>query len=357
MFSDNKITKILGAKYPIIQAPMAGASTPLMAAAAANAGCVGSLGCAMMSAEVFKQNFDACRAQSDGVFNMNFFCHAPHSEDAEKAKVAQTKLEPYYIELGLGELPEVKPTHIPFGEEMLEAVLKSRPHIVSFHFGLPSKHIIDALKNAGCVIISSATTREEAIDLENRGVDIIVAQGWEAGGHQGYYLKDESSKIGLMSLLPQIVDAVSLPVIAAGGIADGRGVAAAAMLGASGVQLGTSFLTCIESEIASVYKDTLMKSNGEDSEMTRAFSGRPARGITNRYINLMRHLDGELPDFPLMNTLSGPLKTASAKQGNADFMSLWAGQSVGLTREKSISEFVEQLVADAKVMLESKFIS
>lgn len=351
MFSNNKLAKILGTQYPVIQAPMAGASTPLMAAAAANSGCVGSLGCAMMSPQIYNQNFDACRAQSDGVFNMNFFCHAPHNDDLDKAKMAIQKLTSFYKELGLGDVPQVKPTHFPFGEEMLEAVLKSRPQIVSFHFGLPPSHIVNALKSAGSLILSSATTREEAIDLEKRGADIIVAQGWEAGGHQGYYLRSESSKIGLMSLLPQVVDSVSVPVIAAGGIGDGRGVAGALMLGASGVQLGTSFLTCIESEIAGVYKEALMKANGEDTEMTRAFSGRPARGITNKYIDLMRALDNDLPDFPLMNTLTGPLKGASAKQGNADFMSLWAGQSVGLVAEKSIAVFVEQLVEDTNSVL------
>lgn len=351
MFSDNKLAKILGSKYPIIQAPMAGASTPLMAAAAANAGCVGSLGCAMMGAQVYKQNFDACRAQSDGVLNMNFFCHAAHVDDEQKAKMVQKKLEPFYQEFGLGDVPEVKPTHFPFGDEMLAAVLISRPQIVSFHFGLPPTKIVEALKNAGCLIISSATTRHEAIDLEQRGADIIVAQGWEAGGHQGYYLNDESSQIGLMSLLPQVVDAVSVPVIAAGGIADGRGVAAAFLLGASGVQLGTSFLTCKESEVANVYKDALMKADGEDTEMTRVFSGRPARGITNKFINDMRDLDEVLPDFPLMNTLTGPLKTTSAKQSNPDYMSLWAGQSVGLVEAKSIADFVEQLVADTNSIL------
>lgn len=356
MFGENGLTKILGTKYPIIQAPMAGASTPLMATAAANAGCVGSLGCAMMSAEKYKQIFDACSAQSDGVLNMNFFCHAPHSEDVEKAEKVKEKLAPFYSELGLDDIPEVKPTHFPFGDEMLEAVLNSRPQIVSFHFGLPPVHIVEALKSAGCKIISSATTREEAIDLENRGADIIIAQGWEAGGHQGFYLKDESSQIGLMSLIPQVVDAVSVPVIAAGGIADGRGVAAAFTLGASGVQLGTSFLTCVESEVANVYKEALMNATGADTEMTRVFSGRPARGITNRFINEMRVLDGSLPDFPLMNTLTGPLKTTSAKQEKSDFMSLWAGQSVDLVQKKSIADFVEKLVADTQTILRQKAI-
>lgn len=347
MFKDNKISNLLGIKYPIIQAPMAGASTPLMAASASNAGCLGSLGCAMMTPEVYKNNFDACRALTKQPLNMNFFCHAPHSDDAKKAAMIGAKLEAYYTELDLGNVPEAKPTHFPFGEEMLEAVLKSRPQIVSFHFGLPQAYIVDALKKAGSVVLSSATTREEAIDLEARGVDAIIAQGWEAGGHQGFYLKDESSKIGLISLLSQVVDAVSVPVIAAGGIADGRGVAAVFALGASGVQLGTSFLTCAESEVPQVYKDALMTANGEDTEMTKVFSGRPARGITNRYINSMRELEDDLLDFPLMNTLTGPLKNKSSKNGNPDFMSLWAGQSVGLTQDKTISDFVEQLVRGA----------
>jgi nitronate monooxygenase len=231
---------------------------------------------------------------------------------------------------------------------MFEAVMATRPGVVSFHFGLPEQRFVDALKGDGAVILCSATTPAEARDLEARGVDVVIAQGWEAGGHQGHYLTDRPAGIGTMALVPQVVDAVRVPVVAAGGIADGRGIAAALALGAAGVQIGTAFLTTAEAGVASAHVAALMAADGAATAMTRAFSGRPARGIVNRYMReLGPHEDG-LPDFPLMNTLTAPLRKAGAAGGNPDFMALWSGQAVGLNRQGTIAELVERLVAEAQ---------
>jgi nitronate monooxygenase len=355
MWPDTRLTQLLGIEHPIIQAPMAGASTPDMAAAAANAGCLGSLGCAMMTADDYRAAFEKTRAATNRRLNMNFFCHQPPFFDDQKAAAAQARLKPFFLELGLGEVPEVAPINFPFGDEMFEAVMATRPGVVSFHFGLPEQRIVDALKADGAIILCSATTPAEARELEARGVDAIVAQGWEAGGHQGHFLTERPAGIGTMALLPQVVDAVRVPVVAAGGIADGRGIAAALALGAAGVQIGTAFLTCREAGVPAAHAEALLAADGSETAMTRAFSGRPARGIVNRYLReLAPHEDG-LPDFPLMNTLTAPLRKASAAAGSPDFLALWAGQAVGLNRGGrggTVAELVDRLVDEARSAME-----
>lgn len=351
MWPDKRLSDLLQIEHPIIQAPMAGSSTVAMVAAAANAGCMGSHGCAMMSPEVYKQTFDDTRALTNGTLNMNFFCHSAPVLDDEKAKKAQEKLSPFYKEFGLVDMPEVKPTHFPFDEKMLDAVLASRPNVISFHFGLPPQNIVYTLKDEGIIILSSATTQAEAKDLEARGVDAIIAQGWEAGGHQGFYLEDQTAAIGTMALVPQLVDAVDIPVIAAGGIADGRGIAAALALGAAGVQIGTAFLTCDESGVPEPHRKSLLQSDGSDTKLTKVFSGRPARGLKNRYMNEMAEVEEALPDFPLMNTLTGPLRKASAAAGKPDFVSQWSGQGVALNRTGSVADLIEQFVSETKSVL------
>ena len=351
MWPDKRLTELLGIEHPIIQAPMAGASTPAMAAAAANAGCLGSLGCAMMTPEGYRAALEQTRAATNRPLNVNFFCHEPPFFDDQKAAAAQARLKPFFLELGLGEVPEVAPSNFPFGEAMFEAVMASRPGVVSFHFGLPEQRFVDALKSVGATVLGSATTPAEARDLVARGADAIIAQGWEAGGHQGHYLADRPAGMGTMALVPQVVDAVAVPVVAAGGIADGRGIAAALALGAAGVQIGTAFLTTAETGVAPPHVEALLAADGAATAMTRAFSGRPARGIVNRYMReLGPHEDG-LPDFPLMNTLTGPLRKASAAAGSPDFMALWAGQAVGLNRQGTVAELVERLVAEAQAAM------
>ena len=351
MWSDRRLCDLLGIEHPIIQAPMAGSDTPALAAAVANAGGLGSIGCAMMSPERFRAVHAETAAATNRALNMNFFTHASPGYDEQKSARARALLAPFFMEMNLGEVPEVTETNLPFGEAVFEAVLEARPRIVSFHFGLPEQRFVTALKAAGSVILCSATTPNEARDLEARGVDAINAQGWEAGGHHGYYLTDKGAEIGTMALVPRIVDAVRVPVIAAGGIADGRGIAAALALGAAGVQIGTAFLTCTEAGIPAPHRAALMAADGSDTRPTTAFSGRPARGVVNRYMTAMAAHEGDLPDFPLMNTVTGPLRKASAEAGSPDFIALWSGQAVGLNRQGTAAELVEALVAETRAVL------
>lgn len=352
MWSDRRLLELLGIEHPIVQAPMAGAVTPAMASAAANAGCLGSLGCAMMTPDAYRAALDEVRARTNRAVNVNFFCHRPPEFDDQKAARAQARLKPFYDELGLTEMPEIAATNFPYGDEIHAAVVESRPGIVSFHFGLPEMRFVEELKAGGAVILSSATTPAEARDLEARGADAIIAQGWDAGGHQGFYLTGRPAAVGTMSLVPQIVDAVSVPVIAAGGIADGRGIAAALALGAAGVQIGTAFLTTEETGVSAPHVEALMASDGANTAMTRAFSGSQARSLVNRYIRELAPHEESLPDFPMMNTLTRPLRKASAGAGSPDFLALWSGQAVGLSRRGSTADLVEGLVAEAQAAME-----
>jgi nitronate monooxygenase len=351
MWPDRRLCDLLGIEHPIIQAPMAGSDTPALAAAVANAGGLGSIGCAFLSPEAFRATYGETRAATNRALNINFFAHAAPGDDEQKAARARALLAPFYMEFNLGEVPEVAETIFPFGDAVLEAVLEARPRVVSFHLGLPQARFITALKEVGTVILCTATTPAEARDLEARGVDAIVAQGWEAGGGQGYYLTPKGAQTGTMALVPQIVDAVGVPVIAAGGIADGRGIAAALALGAAGVQIGTAFLTAAEAGTSAPHRAALMASDGSDTRPTRAFSGRPARGVVNRYMAAMEAHEDDLPDFPLMNTVTGPLRKASAGAGSPDFIALWSGQAVGLNRETTAAELVERLVAETQQAL------
>ncbi|MGR3716797.1 MAG: NAD(P)H-dependent flavin oxidoreductase [Thermohalobaculum sp.] len=352
MWPDSRLCDLLGIEHPIIQAPMVGSDTPALAAAVANAGGLGSIGCAMMSPEQFSAVYAETRAATNRALNMNFFAHAAPGDDEQKAARARALLAPFFMEFNLGEVPEVVETIFPFGEAVLKAVLEARPRVVSFHLGLPDARFVTALKEVGTVILCTATTPAEARDLEARGVDAIVAQGWEAGGNHGYYLTTKGAQTGTMALVPQIVDAVDVPVIAAGGIADGRGIAAALALGAAGVWIGTAFLTTAEAGTSEPHRAALLASDGSDTRATKVFSGRPARGIVNRYMAAMEAHEDDLPDFPLMNTVTGPLRKASAGAGSPDFMALWSGQAVGLNREATAAELVERLVAETRAAME-----
>jgi len=351
MWPDGRLTELLGIDHPIIQAPMAGASTPAMAAAAANAGCLGSLGCALMTIEAYHAAFEATRSATNRRVNMNFFCHRVPRDDPNRNAAAQALMQPIYQAYGAGEVPAVVPTHFPYGDAAHAAVMATRPGVVSFHFGLPPAHFVDALKADGAVILSSATTPAEARDLEARGVDAIIAQGWEAGGHQGFYLTEQGRHMGTMALVPQIVDAVSVPVIAAVGIADGRGIAAALAFGAAGVQIGTAFLTTAETGVPAPHRRALEAADGSDTGVTRAFSGRPARGIVNRFMREMDPHQNDLPDFPLMNTLTGPVRKAGAAADDPDVLSLWSGQAVGLNRAGSTADLIARLIDETRTAL------
>ncbi len=355
MWPNRRLRELLGIEHPIIQAPMAASDSTALAAAVANAGGLGSIGCAMMTPDGVRAVWEATRGATNGALNLNFFAHPPPGVDEQKAARAKALVVPFYMELGLAttpdDVPDAAETNFPFGDAVFEAVLELAPPVVSFHFGLPEARFVEALKQKGAVILGTATTPAEARDLEARGVDAVIAQGWEAGGHHGYYLGTLGSQIGAMALVPQVVDAVSVPVIAAGGIADGRGIAAALALGAAGVQLGTAFLTTAESGAPAVHRAALMASDGSDTRPTNAFSGRPARGIVNRYMQMMAKHEAELPDFPLMNTVTGPLRKASAEAGTGDFYALWSGQAAGLSREMPAADLVDRLVEETRAAM------
>ena len=347
IWPDSRLLDLLQIEHAIIQAPMAGSTSPALAAAVSNGGGLGSLGCAMMDPGAVHEQVAQLRSKTNRAFNLNFFCHQPPAEDALKNARAVQLLQPLYDEYALGEVPAVQASNFPFDEAMLEVMLELHPRVVSFHFGLPEAALLAALREAGIVVLSSATSAREARYLQTMGVDAVIAQGFEAGGHRGHFQTGyEASCIGTMALVPQIVDAVTIPVIAAGGIADGRGIAAALMLGASGVQLGTAFLSSDEASVADVYRQAIANASEEDTRMTRAFSGRPARGIRNRYIDALAAVDGELPDFPLMNTLTKPLRAASQSKGSGDLVSLWAGQALTLNRSMPAAQLLETLIVE-----------
>jgi nitronate monooxygenase len=352
MWSDRSLSELLGIEHPIIQAPMAGAATPALAAAVSNAGALGSLGCAFLDPEGLRREVEATRRATNRPINVNFFVHSPPAEDAERAARARERLAPFYRELALGPVPEVADQHQPFDEAMLAEVLALAPRVVSFHFGLPAPPLVAALKNAGHIVLSSATSVREARLLVAGGVDAVIAQGWEAGGHRGTFASSfDGAAIGTFALVPQIVDAVSVPVVAAGGIADGRGIAAAFALGAAGVQLGTAFLSCPEAATSDAHRQALRESVDEGTRLTKAFSGRPARGLVNRYLEAMAPHQNDLPDFPLMNGLSGPLRAAGAKRGSPDFVALWSGQAGPMNRELSAAELLARLIEEARTRL------
>jgi nitronate monooxygenase len=343
----------LGIRYPIIQAPMAGSSTPALAIAVSTAGGLGSLGLAMHSQEALRTDCATVSNGTDAPYNANFFVHSEPVDDLERADDTRSMLAPYYLELGLGEVPEAVTPTPSFNEAHLQALLDLRPPVVSFHFGLPSDDAFKAIKAAGLFTLSSATNVAEARELEARGVDAVIAQGFEAGGHRGTFLKPyERGHVGTLALVPQVVDAVSVPVIAAGGIGDGRGIAAALALGASAVQLGTAFLTCPESAAHPLYRRALNEARDDQTRITHAFSGRPARGLANRYLLEMAGHEARYPDFPILNTLTGPLRKASAKENNPDFLSLWSGQSAAMSRNLPACELIQLLVTETESVLE-----
>ncbi|MEM7426431.1 MAG: nitronate monooxygenase [Pseudomonadota bacterium] len=349
MWPTTALMDLLGIDVPIIQAPMAGSTTPELAAAVSNAGGLGSLGCAFMSPERTGEELAKTMMATNRSINANFFVHEPPADKPDRnAKMAEL-MRPYLDEFGIEDVPPFEATNFPFDEDMLQVMLELRPRVVSFHFGLPAQHMVQALKEAGVIVLSSATTVREARALEEGGCDAVIAQGWEAGGHRGTFASTmDAARVGTFALVPQIVDAVSIPVIAAGGIADGRGIAAAFALGASGVQPGTAFLTTEEAATTAVHRKALLEAEDEDTRLTRAFSGRPARGITNRYLEQMAPFDEELPDFPILNTVTGPLRKASTQAGSPDFVALWSGQAMSLNRTMPAKDLMDTMVEEAR---------
>ncbi|WP_119390438.1 NAD(P)H-dependent flavin oxidoreductase [Taklimakanibacter lacteus] len=349
MWPDRRLCQLLGLEHPIIQAPMAGSATPELAAAVSNAGGLGSLGCSEMTLDDLTASVANLRARTNRSFNLNFFTHpAPRPDQAVFAQ-ARERMLPWYRRLGLGEPAMAAAPQGPgFDDARLATLLDLKPRVVSFHFGVPDRASVSALKAAGIMLMSTATTVAEARALETAGIDVVIAQGFEAGGHRGSHKpRAPADGVGTLALVPQIADAVRLPVVAAGGIGDGRGIAAAFALGAAGVQMGTGFLSCPEAGTDAVRRAMLRDATETDTMMTNAFSGRAARAVRSDYADEMERMQIDLPDFPSMYDLSAPL-LQSTKPSEVSF--LLYGQAARLNRELPAAELVARYVAEAEAV-------
>jgi nitronate monooxygenase len=339
---------LLEIDLPIIQAPMAGAQGSELAVAVSNAGGLGSLPCAMLTAEGAREEVAKIRAATNRGFQMNFFCHRPPKPNVAVEAKWRERLAGYYAELGANPGTAGIGARAPFDEAFCELVEEVRPKVVSFHFGLPRDDLYERVRQTGATVLCSATTVREARYLADKGVDAVIAQGSEAGGHRGMFLTDDvASQIGTFALVPQIVDAVDVPVIAAGGIADGRGIAAAFALGADGVQVGTAYLRTPEAKISAIHREALRMAHDEDSVLTNVFTGRPARGLKNRLVREVGPISADAPAFPLAGGALMPLRAKAEAAGSGDFGPLWTGQAGPLGREMPAGQLTTMLAEEA----------
>lgn len=349
--------KAYGLSVPIVQAPMAGSSGSALAAAVSGAGGMGSLPCAMLSADKIRDEIAAIRAATPNPFNVNFFTHIdPAPDEAAQGRWRET-LKPYYDEFGLDPSALTNaPGRRPFDNDACALMEQLLPPVVSFHFGLPEPRLLARLKAVGIKIWGCATTVAEARWLAERGVDAVIAQGAEAGGHRGIFLTDDpvrdaSSQVGTLALVPQVVDVLGgLPVIAAGGIADGRGVLAALVLGAAAVQVGTAFLVTPEAATSAVHRAVLKTATDDGTAFTNLLSGRPARGLINRVMAELGPISRDAPAFPTAGAALAPLKAKAEAQGRPDFSSTWSGQSASLAVEEPAAEVTRRLWAEAEAL-------
>jgi nitronate monooxygenase len=349
MWPDTRIQKLLGIELPIIQAPMAGPVFSEMVIAVCKAGGLGSLPCAMLTPERLASEIRLIREKTSRPINLNFFCHPEPKADAQRQAAWMKHLEKYYLELAVDPPTSTGgASRRPFDDATFDTISKFRPEVVSFHFGLPEARLLDRVKSMGSKVLSSATTVAEARWLESHGCDAIIAQGFEAGGHRGMFLSsDISTQVGTISLVPQIVDAVKVPVIAAGGIADARTIAAAFALGAAAVQIGTAFLFCPEAKLSPAHRQALANAADDTTTITNVFTGRPARGVINRLIREAGPLSPLAPEFPLAASEVSPLRAKAEQNGSADFSPLWAGQSVRMNHPMGAGELTALLAAQA----------
>ena len=336
---------LLGTDLPLLQAPMAGVQGSALAVAVSNAGGLGALPCAMLGPDALRQELTAIRAQTDRPFNVNFFCHTPPAPDAPREAAWRAALAPAYAEFGIDPATiAAGPGRRPFDAQSADLLAAFAPPVVSFHFGLPSPELLARVRGWGAKVLSSATTVEEARWLQAQGVDAVIAQGLEAGGHRGHFLSDDLTRqMGTFALLPQIVAAVRVPVIAAGGIADAAGVAAAMALGAAGVQVGTAYLLCPEASTSAIHRAALQSDAARHTALTNVFTGRPARGIVNRFITAHGPLNDAAPRFPLATAAAAPLRAAAEAQGSSAFSPLWAGQNASACRSAPAAEITRAL--------------
>ncbi|AUD58041.1 2-nitropropane dioxygenase [Shewanella sp. Pdp11] len=340
-----QLTRLFGIELPIIQAPMAGVQDSALTIAVSQAGGLGSLPCAMLSLEALGAALTQIRAQTTKPINVNFFCHYEPEPQAAKQAAWLKQLAPYFAELGVHtDSQAAGAQRAPYTSAQAEVLAKFKPEVVSFHFGLPNEDLLLEIKSWGSKIISTATTVEEALWLEARGVDAIIAQGLEAGGHRGHFLSDDlTEQLGTFSLLPQIIAAVDIPVIAAGGIVDAKTVRAAMAMGASAVQVGTAYLLCPECTTSDIHRAALQSEAAQHTALTNLFSGRPARGIVNRFMAEMGPINEAVPDFPLASSAVAGLRAAAERQGFGDFSPLWCGQNATGCQAIPAAELTKQL--------------
>ncbi|HET7887690.1 MAG TPA: nitronate monooxygenase family protein [Bradyrhizobium sp.] len=349
MWPDRRLIDLFRTEFPIVLAPMAGVMDAELVIAAAQGGALGSLPCAMLSAEKAREQVNSIRQRVSSPVNMNFFCHEAVPVDPVQETGWKRRLAPYYKEFGVDPDALVNAANrAPFDATVCEVVEELKPEVVSFHFGLPETGLLARVKAAGATVMSSATTVREAIWLEEHGADVIIAQGAEAGGHRGMFLTENiAEQPGTFALVPQVVDAVKVPVIAAGGIADGRGIAAAFALGAAGVQIGTAYLRCPESKVIAPARAALAQAWDDSTVITNVMTGRPARGFANRLMREVGPISPDAPSFPHAATALGPLRAAAEKQGKVDFTNVWAGQAVRLGRDMPAAELTRALAGSA----------
>lgn len=342
-----RLADTLGIELPIIQAPMAGVQGSALAIAVCEAGGLGSLPCALLSAESVRRELTAIRSGTTRPFNVNLFCHSPPVADAAQEALWRAQLAPYYKEFGMDMRADAGggPPRKPFDAEAAELLSEFRPPVVSFHLGLPSPALMARVKSWGAKVISSATTVAEALWLEANGADALIAQGLEAGGHRGMFLsKDLAEQMGTFALLPQVIQAVKVPVIAAGGVTSADTVAAALALGAAGVQVGTAYLLCPEADTSSVHRAALKGGRARHTVLTNLFTGGVARGIPNRLTDELGPLNSAVPAFPLAANALAPLRRAAESARRGDFSPLWAGQNVTGCREISAAALTRELM-------------
>jgi len=346
----NPLLSLLNIELPIIQSPMVGVSTPKLAAAVSNAGGLGSIGIGASNVEQARAMLRETAALTDKPFNVNVFCHEPAVQDAERETQWLTFLAPFFAEFDAPAPTALREIYTSFVEDtdMLHLLMEEKPAVVSFHFGLPPQPAIDALKDAGIVLLCSVTNLAEAQMAERAGVHALVAQGYEAGGHRGVFDPQRDSEMGTFALVRVLTEACGLPVIAAGGIMDGAGISAVMQLGASAAQLGTAFILCPESSANSAYREALKGPRAHQTRVTSVISGRPARGMVNRNFSSLEANAPALPDYPIAYDANKALNAAAATKTNTDFAVQWAGQGAPLAREMPAAALVRLLALELK---------